>query len=133
MVAAVAFLKGHAESTGRIGAVGFCYGGSIVKMLAARVPDLAAAVPFYGSGSPDDAASIKAPLQIHYASTDKRIVDAWPAYEAALKAAGVTYEMHMYEGAQHGFNNDTTPRYFEGAATLAWARTVAFFNTHVRR
>lgn len=133
MVAAVGFLQKHAECTGRVGAVGFCYGGAIVKMLAARVPSLAASVPFYGNGNPDDVATIKAPLQIHYASTDTRIVDAWPAYEAALKAAGVTYEMHMYEGAQHGFNNDTTPRYDEAAAKLAWSRTVGFFNKHLRQ
>ncbi len=132
MVAAVGFLQKHAECTGRVGAVGFCYGGRIVKMLAARVPSLAASVPFYGDGNPEDAASIKAPLQIHYAGTDPRINDAWPAYEAALKAAGVTYEMHMYEGTQHGFNNDTTPRYDEAAAKLAWSRTVGFFNKHVR-
>jgi carboxymethylenebutenolidase len=133
MVAAVGFLQKHPECTGRVGAVGFCYGGSIVKMLAARVPDLAASVPFYGNGNPAETATIKAPLQIHYASTDTRIVNAWPAYEAALKAAGVTYEMFMYEGAQHGFNNDTTPRYDEKSAKLAWTRTVDFFNKHVRR
>lgn len=133
MVAAVAFLQRHAECTGRVGAVGFCYGGSIAKLLAARVPDLAAAVPFYGNGNPADTATIKAPLQIHYAGVDQRVNDAWPAYEAGLKAAGVRYQMFMYEGTQHGFNNDTTPRYDEAAATLAWSRTVAFFNTHVRQ
>jgi len=133
MVAAVGFLQTHAECTGRVGAVGFCYGGAIVKMLAARVPSLAASVPFYGNGNPDDAATIKAPLQIHYAGTDTRINEAWPAYETALKAAGVTYEMHMYDGTQHGFNNDTTPRFDEAAAKLAWSRTVGFFNKHVRQ
>jgi carboxymethylenebutenolidase len=133
MVAAARFLQTHAECTGRVGAVGFCWGGARVKMLASRVPDLAAAVPFYGDGRPADAATIKAPMLIHNASTDTRIMNLWPPYEAALKAAGVRYEMHVYEGASHGFNNDTTPRYDEKAATLAWTRTLAFFNTHVRR
>lgn len=133
MVAAATFLQKHAECTGRVGAVGFCWGGSAAKMLASRVPDLAASVPFYGTGNPADAAAIKAPLLIHYAGTDTRITAAWPAYEAALKAANVRYTMHMYDGASHGFNNDTTPRYDEQAATLAWTRTVEFFNTHLRR
>lgn len=133
MVAAVGFLQKHAECTGRVGAVGFCWGGTAVKMLASRVPDLAAAVPFYGPGDPAQAATVKAPLLVHIASVDPRVVDAWPPYEAALKAAGVSYQMHMYEGAQHGFNNDTTPRYDEKSAKLAWTRTVDFFNNHVRR
>jgi carboxymethylenebutenolidase len=133
MVAAAGFLKGHAESTGRVGVVGFCYGGGIANFLATRVPDLGAAVPFYG-GPPatEEVARIKAPLLIHYAGVDERINAAWPAYEAALKAAGVNYTMHMYAGTQHGFNNDTTPRYDKAAATEAWTRTVAFFNTHLR-
>lgn len=133
MVAAVTFLQKHAECTGRVGAVGFCWGGARVKMLASRVPTLGAAVPFYGDGRPADAATIKVPLLIHYASTDTRINNAWPAYEEALKAAKVNYTMHMYEGASHGFNNDTTPRYDEKAATLAWARTVEFFNANLRK
>jgi carboxymethylenebutenolidase len=133
MVAAAGFLKGHAESTGRVGVVGFCYGGGIANFLATRVPDLGAAVPFYG-GPPatEEVARIKAPLLIHYAGVDERINAAWPASEAALKAAGVNYTMHMYAGTQHGFNNDTTPRYDKAAATEAWTRTVAFFNTHLR-
>ncbi len=133
IVASVGFLQKHAECTGRVGCVGFCWGGSASKMLASRIPDLAASVPFYGGGNPADAATIKAPMQIHYAGNDPRINNAWPAYEEALKAAGVKYEMFMYEGTQHGFNNDTTPRYDEKAAKLAWSRTVAFFNTHLRR
>lgn len=133
MVAAVAFLQKHAECTGRVGAVGFCYGGSIVKMLAARVPDLAASVPFYGRGNAAETATIKAPMLIHYAGADTGVNNTWPAYEAGLKAAGVQYTMHMYDGAQHGFNNDTTPRYDEAAAKLAWSRTIEFFNKHVRR
>jgi len=133
MLAGAQFLKAHPECTGRIGAVGFCWGGSTTKTLAARMPDLAAAVPFYGGGQVAEAATIKAPMLIHYAGTDPRINDAWPAYEAALKAAGVQYQMFIYEGTQHGFNNDTTPRYDEKAATLAWSRTVEFFNKHVRQ
>jgi carboxymethylenebutenolidase len=133
MVAAVSFLQKRPECTGRVGAVGFCYGGGIVNMLATRVPDLGAAVPFYGSAAPaEDVPNIKAPLLIQYAGEDQRINAGWPAYEAALEAASVRYTMHMYEGAQHGFNNDTTPRYDEAAAKLAWERTVAFFNQHLR-
>ena len=133
MVAAAAWLKARPECTGKIGAVGFCYGGGIVNMLATRVPDLAAAVPFYGNTPPtDDIPKIKAPLLIHYAENDPRINAMWPAYETALKAAGVPYTMHMYPGTQHGFNNNTTPRYDEAAAKLAWQRTVEFFNRHLR-
>ena len=133
MVAAVTVLKARPECTGRVGVVGFCYGGSIANMLATRIPDLGAAVPFYGGQpSAEDAARIKTPLLIHYAGADERVNAGWPAYEAALKAAGVRYTMHMYEGTQHGFNNDTTPRYDKAAATLAWQRTVEFFNTHLR-
>jgi carboxymethylenebutenolidase len=133
MVAAAGFLKGHAECSGRIGVVGFCYGGGIANFLATRVPDLGAAVPFYG-GPPaaEDVPKIKAQLLIHYAGTDERINAAWPAYEAALKAAGVKYTMHMYPGTQHGFNNDTTPRYDKAAAGEAWQRTIAFFNSTLR-
>jgi len=133
MVAAAAFLKARPECTGRVGAVGFCWGGGTVNMLATRIPDLGAGVPFYGSSpSAEDAAKIKAPMLIQYAENDQRINASWPAYEAALKAAGVSYQMHMYPGTQHGFNNDTTPRYDEAAATLAWERTVAFFNSQLR-
>jgi carboxymethylenebutenolidase len=132
-VAAARFLQTHPESTGRVGVVGFCFGGLIANLLATRIPDLAAAVPFYG-GQPDlaDVPKIKAPLLVHYAANDERINAGWPAYEAALKANGVPHEMHMYPGTQHGFNNDTTPRYDEAAAALAWQRTVAFFNRHLR-
>lgn len=132
-VAAAAWLKARPECTGRIGAVGFCYGGGIVNMLATRLPDLAAGVPFYGNAPTlDDVKQIKAPLMIQAAEVDERINAAWPAYEAALKAAGVKYERHLYPRTQHGFNNDTTPRFDAEAAALAWQRTVAFFNTHVR-
>jgi len=132
-VAAAAFLKGHASCTGKIGVVGFCWGGGMANFLATRLPDLGAAVPFYGNQpTAEDAAKIKAPLLIHYAATDDRINAGWPAYEAALKAAGVKYEAFTYPGTQHGFNNDTTPRYDEAAAKLAWSRTLEFFNKHLR-
>jgi carboxymethylenebutenolidase len=133
-VAAAGFLKNRPESTGRIGVVGFCYGGGIANMLATRVPDLAAAVPFYGNQPrAEDVPNIKAALLIHYAENDERINAGWPAYEAALKANKVRYTMHQYPGTQHGFNNDTTPRYDAAAAKLAWQRTVDFFNQNVRR
>lgn len=131
-VAAAGYLKTHPESTGRVGVVGFCYGGGIANMLATRIPDLGAAVPFYGNQAPaDQVKNIKAPLLIHYAEKDDRINAGWPAYEAALKAANVPYTMHMYAGTQHGFNNDTTPRYDEAAAKLAWQRTIEFFNKYL--
>jgi carboxymethylenebutenolidase len=131
-VAAARFLKGLPECSGKIGVVGFCYGGGIANMLATRLPDLNGAVPFYGS-SPEanDVVKIKAPLLIHYAESDERINAGWPAYESALKAAGVKYEMFKYPGTQHGFNNDTTPRYDEAAAKLAWKRTVDFFHKNL--
>ncbi|HSL22276.1 MAG TPA: dienelactone hydrolase family protein [Vicinamibacterales bacterium] len=132
-VAAATFLKERPECTGRIAVVGFCYGGGVANMLATRLPDLAAAVPFYGNQpAAEDAAKIKAPLLIHYAETDERINAGWPAYEAALKANKVPYAMHQYPGTQHGFNNNTTPRYDEAAAKLAWQRTIDFFNKHLR-
>jgi carboxymethylenebutenolidase len=132
-VAAAKYLQTRPECTGKIGAVGFCYGGGIVNMLATRLPDLGAAVPFYGNQpTAEEAKTIKAPLLIHYAETDDRINAGWPAYEAALKAANVPYTMHKYPGTQHGFNNDTTPRYDQAAAKLAWQRTVEFFNKTLR-
>jgi carboxymethylenebutenolidase len=132
-VAAANWLKGRADCTGKIGVVGFCYGGSISNMLATRLPDLGAAVPFYGGQpKPEDVPRIKAPLLIHYAEQDERVNAGWPAYEAALKANQVRYETHIYPGTQHGFNNDTTPRYDKAAATLAWQRTVEFFNKNLR-
>ena len=132
-VAAAAHLKSHPECSGRVGVVGFCFGGGMANTLAVRIPDLAAAVPFYG-GQPDaeDVPEIKAPLLLHYASLDQRVNAGWPEYEAALKANGVTYTAHMYEGANHGFHNDTTPRYDEAAAKLAWQRTIDFFNQTLR-
>jgi carboxymethylenebutenolidase len=132
-VAAANYLKNRSDCTGKIGAVGFCYGGGIVNMLATRLPDLAAGVPFYGNQpAAADAAKIKAPLLIHYAETDDRINAGWPAFETALKEANVKYAMYKYPGTQHGFNNDTTPRYDAAAAKLAWQRTVDFFNQNLR-
>ncbi len=132
MAAAFAFLKARPECTGRVGVVGFCYGGGIAHLLATRLPDLGAAVPFYGnSPAPEAAASVKAPLLVHLAEKDDRINAAWPAYEAALKAAGASVTAHTYPGTQHGFHNDTTPRYDEAAAKLAWQRTLEFFRAHL--
>ena len=132
-LAAAAFLKGHAGCTGKIGVVGFCWGGGMANFLATRLPDLGAAVPFYGNQpTAEETAKIKAPLLIHYAGTDERINAGWPAYEEALKAANVSYTAYTYAGTQHGFNNDTTPRYDEAAAKLAWQRTVEFFNKNLR-
>ena len=133
LMAAYAFLKSRPECTGKIGAVGFCFGGGVVNQMAVRFPDLAAAVPFYG-GQPSaaDAAKIKAPLMLQYASNDDRINAGWPAYETALKAANVKYQVFTYPNTQHGFNNDTTPRYDADAAKLAWGRTLAFFEKHLR-
>jgi len=132
-VAAANWLKSRSDCTGKIGAVGFCYGGGIVNMLATRLPDLAAAVPFYGNQpSAEDTAKIKAPMLIHYAEHDDRINAGWAAFEAALKAHGVSYQEFTYPGTQHGFNNDTTPRYDADAARLAWSRTMEFFGRHLR-
>ncbi len=132
-VAAVTVLRSRPECTGKIGVVGFCYGGSVANMLATRVPDLAAAVPFYGTApAVPDVAKIKAPLMIHFAENDDRVNATWPAYEAALKASGISYTMYRYPGTQHGFNNDTTPRYDRAAAALAWQRTVEFLNKNLR-
>jgi carboxymethylenebutenolidase len=132
-VAAAAFLKARPECTGRVGAVGFCYGGGIANMLATRVEDLGGAVPFYGRQPPvGDVPKIKAPLLIHYAENDQGVNAGWPEYEAALKANKIKYTAYIYPGTQHGFNNDTTPRYDEAAAKLAWQRTVAFFRENLK-
>lgn len=132
-VAAVTWLAARPETNGKVGAVGFCYGGGMVNFLATRVPELAAGVAFYGSApNLEDVPKIKAALVIQSAEVDERINASWPAFEAALKAANVRYERHLYPGTQHGFNNDTTPRFDAAAAKLAWERTVAHLNAHLR-
>ena len=127
MLAAAQALLRHPDSNGRLGVVGFCWGGGIAHTLATRLPELAATVPFYGNHPPaSEAIKVKAPLLIHFADQDERINAAWPAYEAALKAAGARFEAQRYPGTQHGFHNDTTPRYDAAAARLAWSRTLDF-------
>jgi carboxymethylenebutenolidase len=125
-------LMAREDSTGKVGCVGFCYGGGVCNALAVAYPELAASVPFYGrQPRAEDVAKINAPLLLHYAELDTRINEGWPAYEAALKAAGKTYEAHVYPGVNHGFHNDSTPRYDEAAATLAWERTIAHFERYL--
>jgi len=132
-IAAAAYLKALPSGNGKVGVIGFCYGGGIANFLATRIPDLAAAVPYYGNQpAAEDAARIKAPLLLHYAGDDERITSGWAAYESALKAAGVSYRAYIYPNVQHGFNNDTTPRYDQAAAQLSWQRSVEFLHQHLR-
>ncbi|MEZ4842093.1 MAG: dienelactone hydrolase family protein [Flavobacteriaceae bacterium] len=128
-IAAYEYLKSHKDCNGKVGVVGFCFGGWISNMMAVKISTLSAAVPFYG-GQPtaEEAAQIKAPLLLHYAELDERVNAGWPEYEKALKTNNIDYTAHIYPKVNHGFHNNTTPRYDEEAATLAWARTIAFFN-----
>ncbi|HYH13670.1 MAG TPA: dienelactone hydrolase family protein [Flavisolibacter sp.] len=132
-IAAHDYLNTHKDCNGKVGVVGFCFGGWIANMMAVRIPELAAAVPFYG-GQPaaEDVPKIKAPLLLHYAELDTRVNEGWPAYEAALKANNKDYTAYMYAKANHGFHNDTTPRYDKAAAELAWQRTVDFFKAKLK-
>lgn len=127
-IAAFEYLKTHPDCNGKVGVVGFCFGGAIANLMAVRIPDLAGAVPFYG-GQPnkEQVPQIKAPLLLHYAELDTRVNEGWPAYEAALKENNKQYTAYIYPGVNHGFNNDTTPRYDKAAADLAWGRTIDFF------
>ncbi|HYA27955.1 MAG TPA: dienelactone hydrolase family protein, partial [Acidobacteriota bacterium] len=132
-VAAAEFLVKHPQSTGRLGAVGFCFGGDVVNQLAVRVPQLAAAVPFYGvAPATEDVPKIKAALLLNFAEQDPRVLSKWPDYEAALKANHIKYEAYIYPKTYHGFHNDTTPRYDEAAAKLAWQRTIDHFNKYLK-
>lgn len=128
-IAAYDYLKNHPDCNGKVGVVGFCFGGWISNMMAVRIPDLAATVPFYG-GQPatEDVPKIKAPLLLHYAELDTRVNEGWPAYEKALKENNKEYTVYIYPNTNHGFHNDTTPRYDKAAAELAWNRTIEFFN-----
>ena len=132
-IAANDYLKSHKDCNGKVGVVGFCFGGWIANMMAVRIPDLSASVPFYGSQPPtEDVPKIKAPLLLHYASLDTKVNEGWPAYEAALKSNNKEYTAYMYDNANHGFHNDTTPRYDKAAAELAWKRTIDFFNEKLK-
>jgi carboxymethylenebutenolidase len=132
-IAAYDFLNTHAECTGKVGVVGFCFGGWVANMMAVRIPGLGAAVPFYGGQpSAEDTVHIKAPLQLHFAELDQRVNEGWPAYEAALKDRNANYTAYIYPGVNHGFHNDTTPRYDEEAAKLAWSRTINFFKENLQ-
>lgn len=130
--AAIDFLGEHEATTGKIGIVGFCYGGGVANAAAVAFPELGAAVPFYGRQAPiADVPKIKAPLLLHYAALDERINEGWPAYEAALTEHGKVYEAHIYPGVNHGFHNDSTPRYDAAAAELAWSRTIDWFKRYL--
>ena len=133
LVAAVDYVKLRPDFSGKVGAVGFCFGGGMVNIIATRYPDLAAAAPYYGEQPPAaEAAKIKSPMLLHYASADERINAGWPAFESALKANHVKYQAFVYPSTQHGFHNDTTPRYDEAAAKLSWQRTLALFQQHLK-
>ena len=131
-IAAYSYLKNHKDCNGSVGVVGFCFGGWISNMMAVRLPDLGAAVPYYGrQPEAEDATKIKAPLLLQYGELDTRVNEGWPAFEEALKANGVEYEAYIYPEVNHGFHNNTTPRYDKEAANLSWERTIAFFKKHL--
>lgn len=130
--AAFEHLKDHTDTTGKVGCTGFCYGGGVCNAMAVAYPELAASVPYYGrQASAEDVPRIQAPLLLHYGALDTRVNEGWPAYEAALKANNKTYTAHIYDDANHGFHNDSTPRYDEEMAELSWQRTIAFFSEHL--
>jgi len=131
-IAAFEYLKTHPQCTGKVGVVGFCFGGWISNMMAVKVPDLAAAVPFYGGQPKEDIDKINAPLLLHFGELDKRVNEGWPAYETALKEHGKEFKAYIYDNANHGFHNDTTPRYDREAAELAWERTIDFFKENLK-
>ncbi|EKB49852.1 dienelactone hydrolase family protein [Cecembia lonarensis] len=132
-IAAYEMLKNHPECNGYVGVVGFCFGAWVSNMMAVRLPDLKASVPFYGGQAPAEMVpQIQAPLQLHFAELDTRVNEGWPAYEAALKEHGKSYEVHFYPAANHGFHNHSTPRYDKEAAELAWSRTIEFFKKHLK-
>lgn len=132
-IAAFYYLKNHKDCNGKVGVVGFCFGGGIANSMAVRVPELAAAVPFYGSQpAAEDVPKINAPLMLHYASLDTRITGGWPAYETTLKANNKKYQAFIYDNVNHGFHNNTTPRYDKAAADLAWSRTIDFFKQYLK-
>jgi carboxymethylenebutenolidase len=132
-VAAANALKSQPDANGKLGVVGFCYGGGMANYLATRLPDVAAAAPFYGAAPPEgDVPKIRARVLVHHAGNDARLLEGWPKYEAGLKSAGIRYEGHVYPGVEHGFNNDTTPRYDAQAAKLAWQRTLDLFDRTLR-
>ncbi|MBT8296733.1 MAG: dienelactone hydrolase family protein [Maribacter sp.] len=131
-IAAFEHLKSHPQCSGKVGVVGFCFGGWISNMMAVKVPDLAGAVPFYGGQPKEDIEKIKAPLLLHFGELDKRVNEGWPAYEAALKQHGKKFKAYTYSNANHGFHNDTTPRYDREAAELAWGRTIDFFEENLK-
>ncbi len=132
-IAAHSFLKSHKATNGKVGVVGFCFGGFVANTMAVRIPDLAASVPFYGGQPPvEDVPKIKAPLLLHFGELDTNVNKGWPAYEAALKEHGKEYTAYVYPAANHGFHNDTTPRYDKAAAELAWKRTVDFFTEKLK-
>lgn len=133
MIAAATYARTRNDSNGKLGAVGFCYGGGVVNFLATKMPELAAGVPFYGGPPPaDEVKNIKAAMLIHHGALDERLAASWPDYDKALTAAGVTHEGYVYPGAQHGFNNDTTDRFNPEAAKLAWDRTIAHFKKYLK-